>query len=92
LFGKRKGHLNITVRESTNRPNIRYVVRREYGPNSLVESAAAFVRSYRNEHPSLFSHSRVKMIVYCRTKNMVAELAEILGCASFTADSGSDQG
>lgn len=79
------------VRESTNRPNIRYLVRREHGPGTLVERAAALVRSCQKEQPSLFSHGRDKIIIYCRTKDMVAELADLLDCPSYTADSGSEE-
>lgn len=31
------------------------------------------------------------MIVYCRTKESVVELADLIGCPSYTADSGTDE-
>jgi hypothetical protein len=34
------------IRESTNRPNIKYMVSLETGPSMLVERAADLVRAY----------------------------------------------
>jgi hypothetical protein len=35
-----------------------------------------------------FERGRDKVIIYCPTKGLVAELAELLSCPSYTADSG----
>ncbi|KAH6975566.1 telomere-associated recQ-like helicase [Ilyonectria destructans] len=73
--------------ESTNRPNIRYIVRRERGPGSLLERATRLVQSCW-ERTDLFRSERDRVILYCPTKELVAELADMLGCPSYTADSG----
>jgi superfamily II DNA or RNA helicase len=75
------------IRESTNRPNIRYIVRRERGPGSMLERATRLVQSCW-ERTDLFQSERDRVIVYCPTKELVAELADMLGCPSYTADSG----
>ncbi|WKT53608.1 Helicase superfamily 1/2, ATP-binding domain [Fusarium oxysporum f. sp. vasinfectum] len=59
------------IRESTNRPNIRYIMRRDMGQ-------AVFANGL----------GRDKVIIYCLTKELMAELAEMLSCPSYTADSG----
>ena len=78
------------IRESTNRPNIKYMVSRETGPGTLVEKAAKLVRAYwpRRE---IFDHAQDKIILYCRTLDEVALLANALGCPSYTSKSGSDE-
>ncbi|PCD24312.1 hypothetical protein FGRA07_11291 [Fusarium graminearum] len=63
------------VRESTNRPNIRYIVRQERGLGNLY----------------LFKSERDRVIIYCQTKALVAELADMLGCSSYTAESGTEE-
>jgi hypothetical protein len=78
------------IRESTNRPNIKYMVSLETGPGTLIEMAANLVRAYwpRKE---VFDHSRDKIIIYCRTREQVALLAELLQCPSYTSGSGSEE-
>ncbi|KAJ9421294.1 hypothetical protein QL093DRAFT_2576904 [Fusarium oxysporum] len=76
------------IRESTNRPNIRYIVRRECGPGSLCERAVRLVQSCLTRTDLFFERGRDKVIIYCPTKELVAELAEMLSCPSYTADSG----
>ncbi|EXK24254.1 hypothetical protein FOMG_19006 [Fusarium oxysporum f. sp. melonis 26406] len=78
------------VRESTNRPNIRYSVRRERGLGTLCERAVRLVQSYRAQS-DLFESQRDRIIIYCPTKALVAELADMLGCLSYTAESGTEQ-
>ncbi|KAF9767808.1 hypothetical protein IL306_014962 [Fusarium sp. DS 682] len=76
------------IRESTNRPNIRYIVRRECGPGGLCERAVCLVQSCLTQIDLFFERGRDKVIIYCPTKELVAELAELLSCPSYTADSG----
>jgi len=78
------------VRESTNRPNIKYMVSWEAGPGALVERAANLVKAYWPK-PEIFDHSRDKIIIYCRTREQVALLAELLQCLSYTFESGSEE-
>ncbi|KAE8445097.1 hypothetical protein EG329_013812, partial [Mollisiaceae sp. DMI_Dod_QoI] len=78
------------IRESMNRSNIKYMVSRETGPGTLIEKAANLVRAYwpRKE---IFDHAQDKIILYCRTRDEVALLANTLGCPSYTSESGSDE-
>ncbi|KAL6359113.1 hypothetical protein LRP88_09313 [Fusarium phalaenopsidis] len=78
------------VRESTNRPNIRYIVRRERGLGTLCQRAARLVQTCWTRK-DLFESERDKIILYCQTKELVAELADLLGCPSYTADSGTEE-
>ncbi|KAJ9130107.1 DEAD/DEAH box helicase [Pleurostoma richardsiae] len=77
------------VRESTNRPNLRYIVRRERGPGGLSERAARLVQACC-EGADLLQGERDRIILYCPTKELVAELADMLDCPSYTADSGTE--
>ena len=52
------------VRESTNRPKIKYMVSLETGPGMLVKRAASLVRAYWPKK-EIFDHSRDKIIIYC---------------------------
>ncbi|WKT54183.1 Helicase superfamily 1/2, ATP-binding domain [Fusarium oxysporum f. sp. vasinfectum] len=76
------------IRESTNRPNIRYIMRREYGPGSLCKRAVRLMQSCLTRTDLFFERGRDKVIIYCLTKELMAELAEMLSCPSYTADSG----
>ncbi|KAG6980357.1 ATP-dependent DNA helicase tlh2 [Fusarium oxysporum f. sp. conglutinans] len=78
------------VRESTNRPNIRYIVQQERGVGNLCERAACLVQSCWTR-TDLFKSERDRVIVYCPTKDLVADLADLLGCPSYTADSGTEE-
>ncbi|KAJ3464901.1 hypothetical protein MRS44_009687 [Fusarium solani] len=78
------------VRESTNRPNIRYIIRRERGLGTLCQRAARLVQTCWTRK-DLFESERDKIILYCQTKELVAELADLLGCPSYTADSGTEE-
>jgi superfamily II DNA or RNA helicase len=78
------------VRESTNRRNIRYSVRRQQGLGTLCERASHLVQSYRAQS-DLFRSQQDRIIIYCPTKALVAELATMLGCLSYTAESGTEQ-
>ena len=59
------------IRESTNRPNIRYIVTREKGAGTLVEKAARLVQSCWPQE-DLFDHQQDKIILYCRTREDMA--------------------
>jgi hypothetical protein len=78
------------VRESTNRPSIKYLVSRETGPGTLGEKAANLVRASwpRTE---IFDHARDKIIIYCQTRAAVSLLAKSLGCPSYTSKSGTEE-
>ena len=78
------------IRESTNRPNIKYMVSFETGPGALIKRAANLVQVYWPKQ-EIFDHSRDKIIVYCRTREEVALLAELLQCPSYTSESGSEE-
>jgi hypothetical protein len=78
------------IRESTNRPNIKYMVSLETGPGMLVERAADLVRAYWPKK-EIFNHSQDKIIIYCRTREEVAQLADNLGCPTYTSRSGTEE-
>ena len=77
------------IRESTNRPNIKYNISYEVGPDTLVERAVKLIRSVWPRR-KIFDHSRDKIIIYCRTRDKVETLASLLGCPSYTSRSGSE--
>jgi superfamily II DNA helicase RecQ len=77
------------VRASSNRPNIFYKVHRaKRGKGSLLEQAAKRVRDAW-ERSELVNTSRDKIIVYVRTRQEAQQLALLLDCDSYTAESGS---
>ncbi|PVH72190.1 P-loop containing nucleoside triphosphate hydrolase protein [Cadophora sp. DSE1049] len=78
------------VRESTNRPNIKYMVSFETEPGSLIEKAADLIQVYWPQK-EIFDHSRDKTIIYCRTREEVAQLADILKCPLYTSRSGTEE-
>jgi hypothetical protein len=78
------------IRESTNRPNIKYMVSFEAGPGPLIERAANLVQAYWPKQ-EIFDHSRDKIIIYCRIRNEVAQLADLLQYPLYTSESGSDE-
>ena len=75
------------IRESTNRQNIKYMVSLETGPGALVERAADLVQAYWPKQ-EIFDHSRDKII---RTREEVAQLADILKCPLYTSRSGTEE-
>ena len=78
------------VRESTNRPNIQYLVSREAGPGRLVDRAAALVQAYQG-HAQVSRESRDKVILYCRTRGVAEELGQLLSCPVYTSRAGTEQ-
>ncbi|KAK0773172.1 hypothetical protein LTR75_017205 [Friedmanniomyces endolithicus] len=78
-----------SIRASSNRPNLFYMVRRaQVGRASLLEQAAAEAQDAW-QRSGLFDTSRDNLILYVRTRDQANELAGILGCAAYTARSGS---
>ncbi|KAL5344167.1 hypothetical protein ACLOAV_004652 [Pseudogymnoascus australis] len=78
------------IRESTNRPNIKYLVSRYTGPTLLVDVAANLVRTYWPQK-QIFNHERDKIIIYCQSRDDVGKLGDILGCPTYTSKSGSEE-
>jgi superfamily II DNA helicase RecQ len=78
------------IRESTNRPNIKYIVSFETGPGTLIERAANLVQACWPKQ-EIFNHARDKIIIYCRTREEVAQLAELLLCSAYTSKSGTEE-
>lgn len=78
------------IRESTNRPNIKYIVSLETGTGTLIERAASLVREFwpRQE---IFDHAQDKIIIYCRSREEVNELATMIQCPSYTSESGTEE-
>lgn len=70
------------IRESTDRPNIRYKVQRVRGVGSLSAAAARLVQECRARKDFLRGPDD-KIILYCRTKALVAELGSLLGCPQY---------
>lgn len=78
------------IRESTNRPNIKYLISLEDGSGTLLEKAATLVRTCWPRR-DIFDHAKDKIIIYCRTRLEVRGLQELLGCASYMSESGSEE-
>jgi len=78
------------VWESTNRPNIRYMISLMDAEGSLPEKAAVVVR-HCWPRKDIFNHARDKIIIYCQTLDDVRELQGILKCPAFTSESGTEQ-
>jgi hypothetical protein len=71
------------VRESTNRPNIRYIVQVDAVTQESVAERAAKLITSSCARKDLFQSSRDKMIVFCPAKTLVTELAEMLDCPCY---------
>ncbi|KFY23902.1 hypothetical protein V491_02362 [Pseudogymnoascus sp. VKM F-3775] len=78
------------IRESTNRPNIKYMISRHTGATTLVEVAAKLVQTYW-PRKQIFNHARDKIIIYCQSRDDVGKLEDILGCPTYTSKSGSEE-
>ena len=78
------------IRESTNRLNIKYIVSLETGPGALIERAANLIQAYWLKQ-EIFDYSRDKIIIYCRTREEVAQLADILKCPLYISKSGTEE-
>ena len=77
----------VIIRESTNRPNIQYCVKRARSSESVNNAARAHARSWQSGNEAAIKDG-ARVIIYCATKDAVAEIANALGCESFTADCG----
>jgi superfamily II DNA or RNA helicase len=75
------------IRASTNRRNLFYMVQRATGRGSLLEEGARRARDAW-ENSQLLDRARDKIILYVRTKEDAATLAELLCCSQYTADIG----
>jgi superfamily II DNA or RNA helicase len=82
------------VRESTNRANIRYSIRRYEGPGGLCGRVAELVRTLLEGGSSSDGKAisvggggdEARMIVYCPTLTLLGELAKELDCPMYTGD------
>ncbi|KAL7939991.1 P-loop containing nucleoside triphosphate hydrolase protein [Trichoderma barbatum] len=80
------------IRESTNRANIRYTIDQgKRGAGGLTERAYALVSLFQKRHEDVFADGQQKIIVYCLTIELVEEVAGLLGCPSYVADSGTEE-
>jgi superfamily II DNA helicase RecQ len=72
------------VRESTNRPNIKYLI--TVASKSLLASVTDLICIYWTT--KIFDQSRDKIIVYCNTREEARMLGEMLDCPVYTSKSG----
>ena len=76
------------IRAPSNRPNIFYMVRKiDARAGSLLKQAAVEAREVWTDS-GFFDHAHDKIILYVRTCKHADDLAELLGCRSYTAESG----
>jgi superfamily II DNA helicase RecQ len=76
------------IRAPSNRPNIFYMVRKvDAGAGSLLKQAAVEAKEAWTDS-GFFDHAHDKIILYVRTCKHADDLAELLGCRSYTAESG----
>ena len=81
-------HHSKVIRASSNRPNIFYMVRKVDAHNgSLLKQAASEAKQAWIES-GFFDHACDKIILYVRTYKDANDLAELLGCSSYTVESG----
>ena len=81
-------HHPTVVRAPSNRPNIFYMVRRiDAHLGSLLKQAATEAKEAWMES-GFFDHAYDKIILYVRTCKDADDLAELLGCDAYTAESG----
>jgi superfamily II DNA or RNA helicase len=76
------------IRASSNRPNIFYMVRKATSRRgNLLEQGTAKARDAW-DRSVLFEKSRDKIILYVRTRDEAKDHADLLGCSTYTARSG----
>jgi superfamily II DNA helicase RecQ len=76
------------IRASSNRPNIFYIVRKiDARARSLLNQAAVEAKEAWTDS-GFFDYAYDKIILYVRTCKDTDDLAELLGCSSYTAESG----
>lgn len=76
------------IRESTNRPNIKYMVSYETRTGTLIKRAASLVQEFWPRQ-DIFDHTQDKIIIYCRSRDEVYEVATMLKCLAYLSASGS---
>lgn len=81
------------VRESTNRANIAYRTERYQGSGGLCQRVVETVRPLekliryaREGNEDVHGGPAARIIIYCQTIELMGELAETLGCCSYTGD------
>ena len=80
-----------TIRASSNRSNIFYMVRKaDARSGSLLEQGATEAWDAW-EKSGLFDHSKDKIVLYVRLREEAGVLARLLACNSYTAESGSPE-
>jgi superfamily II DNA helicase RecQ len=80
------------IRASSNRPNIFYMVRKiDARAGSLLNQAAVEAKEAWTDS-GFFDHAHDKIILYVRTYKDTDDLVELLGCSSYTAESGTPAG
>ena len=81
-------HRPTVIRASSNRPNIFYMVRKaDASQGSLIKQAAIEAKHAWTES-GLFEHRHDKIILYTRTRKVAEDLASLLDCSAYTAESG----
>ena len=81
----------LIVRESTNRSNLCYSVRTaEHRMSGMTCYDAVRVVDECRARTDIWNGQRDRIIVYCTSKELVARLAEMLGCAAYSSESGSE--
>jgi superfamily II DNA helicase RecQ len=81
-------HYPTVIRAPSNRPNIFYMVRKiDARAGSLLKQAAAEAKEAWTDS-GFFNHAYDKIILYVRTCKDADDLAELLDCSSYTAESG----
>jgi hypothetical protein len=75
------------IRASTNRQNLFYLVERATGSGRLLEEGAQRAKDAW-EGSQLLDRAQDKIILYIRTKEDAATLAELLSCSQYTSDVG----
>lgn len=79
------------IRAPSNRPNIFYMVRKiDARAGSLLKQAAVEAKEAWTDS-GFFNHTHDKIILYVRTCKDADDLAELLGCSSYTAESGTSE-
>ena len=74
------------IRESTNRPNIRYRVQTYKGPGVLSDKAAELAESLLATYNMDGADTKARMIIYCPTLDVMEEIGSLLKCPIYTGD------
>jgi superfamily II DNA helicase RecQ len=80
-------HRPTVIRASSNQPNIFYMVRKaDTRRGSLIKQATIEAKDAWTES-GLFDHARDKIILYVWTRKNAEDLADLLDCDAYTAES-----